>query len=228
MTEPALVARLAGYSTPTILNGLKRLGMRPDELEVMDRHTIRCMAPNLGPRVGFAVTRKVATSKHPPAPRPAPLGQEAVLADMLGQPAPRVLVVENVGEFLGPVCIWGDLGANINRALGCDTGVTNGPVRDLPEMEAVGFQTFAGGPGAGGGYVDTIEVGGPVTVAGVTVRPGDVIHGDQHGVVKVPLSLVADLPSAIEAHEAHERRIIELCRSSEFSVEALARLMRSG
>jgi regulator of RNase E activity RraA len=142
-------------------------------------------------------------------------------------PAPRILVVENIGDWRGPVCIWGELAANINMALKCEAGVTNGPVRDLPEMEALGFQTFAGGVGLGGGAVDTLEVGGPVVVGGVTIRPGDLIHGDRHGVVKVPLDLAAQLPDAMRAHEAFERKVIAECQSSDFSLEGLAEVMRS-
>jgi regulator of RNase E activity RraA len=136
-------------------------------------------------------------------------------------PPPRFLAVENVGDWRGPVCIWGEVAASINLALGCVAGITNGPVRDLPEVEAAGFQTFGGGVGVGGGFVDTLEIGRPVQLGGVIVEQGDLLHGDLHGVVKVPLELVADLPDAIRAHEAIERRVIELCRSPDFSLDAL-------
>ena len=141
---------------------------------------------------------------------------------------PRILVAENIGDWRGPVCIWGELAANMNMAMGCVAGVTNGPVRDLPEMEALGFQTFAGGVGPGGGYVDTLEIGCPVVLGGVTITPGDLIHGDRHGVVKVPLELAAQLPDAVRAHEAYERRIIELCQSPDFTLEALGQALRVG
>ena len=137
-------------------------------------------------------------------------------------PAPRILVAENVGDAAGPVCIWGEVAASINLALGCAAGITNGPVRDGPEMEAAGFQTFAAGLGVGGGFVDTLDVGLPVTIGGVRIAPGDLLHGDRHGVVKVPVELAGDLPEAIRAHEAVERRVIEVCRSADFSLDALA------
>jgi len=40
--------------------------------------------------------------------------------------------------------------AHRTALLGCVAGITNGPVRDVPEMERIDFQTFAGGAGVGG------------------------------------------------------------------------------
>ena len=225
MLDQSLLDELQTFSTPSILNGLKRLGVAPDQIETMDRLAIRCMTPALGVRVGFAATRKVATRRTGGPSKPGPGGLDGGLFSV---PAPRILVVENIGDWRGPVCIWGELAANMNMAMGCRTGITNGPVRDVPEMEALGFQTFAGGAGPGGGSVDTLEVGAAVTVGGVLIQPGDLIHADQHGVAKVPLDLAPRLPDAIRAHEAYERRIIDICRSPAFSLEALSAALKAG
>jgi regulator of RNase E activity RraA len=220
--ERSAVERLLDYSTPTILNGLKRLGCHPSELESLDRRVIGCTSPALGRRVGFAATRKVATRRDGPPSSGLPGRTGPVDEHILQVAAPRILVAENVGDWTGPVCIWGEVAASLLTALGCTAGVTNGPVRDIDEMEAVGFQTFANGPGVGGGFVDVLEVGEPVEVGGVTVASGDLLHGDRHGVVKVPLHLVEELPAAITAHEAVERRVIDVCRSADFSLDAYA------
>jgi regulator of RNase E activity RraA len=204
MIDEALVETLKAFSTPSILNGLKRLGHKPEQMETMDRLAIQCMSPHLGVRVGFAATRKVATRRSGGDSKPGPGGIDGGL---LSVPAPRILVVENIGDWRGPVCIWGEFAANINLALNCVAGITNGPVRDIPEMEALGFQTFAGGAGPGGGYVDILEVGTPVMVGGVAIHP--------------PLDLAPQLPEAIEAHETYERRVFEICQSPDFSLDAL-------
>lgn len=228
--EPALIAELAEFSTPSVLNGLKRLGQRPEQLRTMDRRAIQCMSPALGVRVGFAATRKDATNKEGEASGVArnPELTEKLHDHILGLPEPRILVVENVGDPDGPACIWGEVMANVNRALGCTAGITNGPVRDLPEMEAVGFQTFAGGLAVGGGFVRTVDVGEPVSVGGVAIAPGDLIHADMHGVLNVPLELAPELPDAIRAVEAFERHIIGVCQSTQFSVEALVAAWTDG
>jgi regulator of RNase E activity RraA len=225
MIDAALLDELKTFSTPSILNGLKRLGVPPEKLETMDRLAIRAMSPQLGVRVGFAATRKVATRR---SGGPSQAGPGGLDGGVLAVPAPRILVAENIGDWRGPVCIWGDVAANINLALGCTGGITNGPVRDIPEIEALGFATFAGGAGPGGGYVDTLEVGVTVVVGGMSISPGDLLHGDQHGVVKIPLDLAPALPDAIRTHEAHERKIIAICQSPDFSIEALGKVMRGG
>ena len=221
--DKALLDQLAAFSTPDVLNGLKRLGLPPEKMESMDRLTIACTSPALGVRVGFAATRKVATRR---SGGPAGASPGGIAGGLLSVPAPRILVVENIGDWRGPVCIWGEMGAAINLALECRGGITNGPVRDVEEMEAVGFQTFAGGVGVGGGYVDVLEIGTPVTVGGVTIHPGDLIHADRHGVVKVPLELAPGLPDAIRAHGQYESGILEVCRSPGFTLEKLTEAMK--
>ncbi len=216
------VEKLLSFSTPSILNGLKRLGVHPSDLASIDRMIAGCMSPRLGRRVGFAATRRVATRRTGGASGAAASKDLADHPDehVLAVPQPRILVAENVGDWRGPVCIWGEVAASLYMALGCTAGLTNGPVRDLDEMEAIGFQTFASGPGVGGGFVDVLETGQPVHIGGVTIRSGDLLHGDRHGIVKVPLDLVDALPDAIRAHEEIERRVIAVCRSADFSLEA--------
>jgi regulator of RNase E activity RraA len=221
------VRALTEFSTPSICNGLKRLGVDSAELQSFDRQVVHCVIPPAKPVVGYAVTRVVATRRSGPttdAVRNTELTWRSEAA-MAALPEPRVLVVENIGDWRGPVCIWGEVMAHVNTALGICAGITNGPVRDVPEMAAAGFIAFAGGVAVGGGHVDLVEVNAPVSVAGMTVAMGDLLHGDMHGVVKVPIELVPALPDAIRQHAQHERRIIELCRSSDFSREALGELM---
>ena len=219
--DRSAVDELIQFSTPSVLNGLKRLGVHPAHLQSLDRLAIRCTSPALGRRVGFAATRKVATSTEGPTKAPSSPSRRAD-EHILTVPEPRILVAENVGDWKGPVCIWGEVTANLYVAMGCTGGVTNGPVRDIDEMESVGFQTFASGAGVGGGFVDVLEVGEPVEVGGVTIAAGDLIHADRHGVIKVPTELVAALPDAIRAVEEKERKVIEVCRSAQFSLDAFA------
>ncbi|EHJ60925.1 RraA family protein [Novosphingobium pentaromativorans] len=218
-----LVEELGTYSTPTILNGLKRLGVPTSELEVMDRNAVGAMSPLLGPRCGFAVTRKMMTRK---SGAPGKMLDVPPDQGLLAIPGPRFLVVENVGEWQGPVCIWGEITSFIHTACDCFAGVTNGPVRDVPEMEALGFASFANGAGAGGGMVDLLEINSPVTVGGMEVSPGDLIHGDRHGITKIPQHLAPDLPAAIARHAEWEQGIFDICRTRPLDLGALAAAMK--
>jgi hypothetical protein len=223
--DPAVLDQLRRVSTPSVLNGLKRLGVDPADLQTMDRHAVRSTSPELGVRVGFAATRTVSTRRAGPAADPARtrLLGEAGDRQLRALPGPGILVAQNVGDWRGPVCIWGDVSAHINLAYGVTAGITNGPVRDIPEMAAAGFATWADGPGTGGGSVDLLAVGEPVVVGGVRVCDGDLLHADLHGVARIPLELANELPAAIRAHEEVERRVIAVTTSPGFSAEAVAR-----
>ncbi len=227
--DAGVLAELAACSTPSVLNGLKRLGVDPADLQTVVRHAVRCTSPELGVRVGFAATRTVSTRRAgPPSdPERTRLLTEAADRQLRALPGPGFLVAQNVGDWRGPVCIWGDVSAHINLAYGVTAGVTNGPVRDVPEMAAAGFATWADGPGTGGGSVDLVAVGEPVVIGGVRFRDGDLVHADLHGVARVPLELAADLPAAIRAHEAVEQRVIAATRAPDFTAESVARAWRS-
>jgi regulator of RNase E activity RraA len=220
-----LIAELESFSTPSILNGLKRLGLPVEQLETMDRMAVGSQVPGLGARCGLAVTRLIATRRSGPAGGSLSAGPDQGL---LAVPGPRFLVVQNVGDWRGPVSCWGELTAHINVALDCRAGVTNGPVRDVPEMEAIGFATWSSGIGPGGGHVDLLAINQPVAVAGVVVNPGDLMHGDAHGVVKIPKAMAADLPDAIRAAEAREAKLFAVCKDPDFTLDKLVAAMKAG
>jgi regulator of RNase E activity RraA len=63
---------------------------------------------------------------------------------------------------------------------------------------------------------------------GLTIRPGDLLHGDRHGVQMIPLSIAASIPETVARMLATKRELIEFCSSPQFTMEALAeRLERS-
>jgi len=74
--------------------------------------------------------------------------------------------------------------------------------------------------------VHLTSVGQPVSIGGLTVSPGDLLHGDKHGVMQIPHEIAAEIPEAVRRIEAFERPIIDLCRSTEFSVERLDALFQ--
>ena len=136
-------------------------------------------------------------------------------------PAPRIVVVEDLDDPGGVGSFWGEVNANVFRALGCVGVVTNGGVRDLQEMEALGFQAFSSTICVSHAYVRVVEVAQAVIVGGLEVRPGDLLHGDRHGIVNVPVSIVSDLPAAVRAIELDERETIGFCQSPGFSFDGL-------
>jgi regulator of RNase E activity RraA len=116
---------------------------------------------------------------------------------------------------------WGDVQSNIHRALGCIGTVTNGSVRDLDEVRALGFHFFAGSVSVSHAYVHLVEIGVPVQVGGLTVRPGDIIHGDQHGVVSIPRQIAERITEGVEKVDQVERQLINYCQRPGFTRQGL-------
>jgi regulator of RNase E activity RraA len=113
---------------------------------------------------------------------------------------------------------------------GCIGAVTNGAVRELTEIGETGFQVFAGGFAISHAYLRVVGIGGPVEIGGLMIHPGNLIHGDRHGIVIIPHDLAAKLPTAAariseEAEEVIRRRknATSHSKSSESRCESCAR-----
>jgi regulator of RNase E activity RraA len=178
------------------------------------------MFPDLGVMVGYAATATIRA-------RARAESQEAALwAHVRSLPSPRVVVVEDLDEPPGLGAMWGEVQSSIFKALGCVGAVTDGCVRDLKEAHDLGFHFFARGPGVSHAYVHVVSAGEPVTVGGLEVNPGDLIHADQHGVLLIPKEIAADLPAAAGRVIEREQTLLRWVRSSEFEPDRLAEVRR--
>ena len=214
----AEIEALRKISTPTMSNAIETFNVRPRNEGFMDS-SVRCILPELGVMVGYAYTLTIRAGQ--PEPSPSPL---EVWAGLLEIPEPRVVVVQDL-DAPNPIgSYWGEVNGNTYKALGCVGTVTNGGVRDLDEVRELGFHFFASCVLVSHAYVHVVEFGKPVQVGGVTVRPGDLIHADKHGVLLVPPEIARDLPKAAATFEAKEREIISFCQSPEFSPQKLLEL----
>ena len=215
--SPAILEELRRLSSPTVANAIETFNFRPRSEGFM-RSGIRCLFPDQPPLVGYAATARIMALRPPdPAHRIHP---ERWWDYLLTLPAPRVVVMQDldrpcIGAF------WGEVQANIHRALGCAGVITDGGVRDLVEVAALGFAFFAAEVQVSHAYVHLVDFGGPVTVGGLLVRPGDLLHGDRHGVVQVPLDLAARVPEGATAVERQEREIIAACQAPDFTADRL-------
>ena len=93
-------------------------------------------------------------------------------------------------------------------------------MRDLPEI-AAGFQILAGRVIPSHAYVHVVDFARPVTVAGMRVRDGDLIHADQHGAVVIPHDVAAKVRAAADDVVKRERVIIEAARAPDFDIDKL-------
>ena len=186
---------------------------------------IRAVFDDLPPAIGHAVTARIHGSTPPPVGHTYH-DRTDWWNYILTVPPPRVVVVEDTDERPGIGSFVGEVHANILKALGCAAYVTNGAVRDLPRVRALGFQFFAPCVAVSHAYVHMIEFGRPVSVGGLTVASGDVVFGDCHGLLNLPEQIVDRIPAAVERMAASERDVIALCQSPGFSVERLRMLVR--
>jgi regulator of RNase E activity RraA len=172
------------------------------------------------PMVGYAVTARIRCS-IPSLTGHTYFERTDWWDHILNTPAPRVFVMQDVDERPGFGAFLGEVHTNILKALGCAGAVTNGAVRDLPAVEAIGIPLFAGGVAVSHAYAHFIDFGGEVEVGGLKVNPGDLLHGDRHGLISVPFQIAQDIP-AVAAHMREiDQKIIAVCRSPEFSLEKL-------
>ena len=143
-------------------------------------------------------------------------------------PAPRFVVVEDVDDRPGLGGFVGEVHAQILRALGCAGYATNGSVRDLAAVhDDVGLPLFASGVVASHAFAHLIEFGTPVVVGGLRVASGDLLFGDASGLQSVPPQLVDLLPRVAAELARRDAEVARLCRSPEFSIDALRELVRS-
>ena len=142
-------------------------------------------------------------------------------------PEPRVMVLQDTDPKPGIGAFVGEIHATIGLALKCVGCVTNGAVRDLPAAAAMGFHLFAGNVSVSHSYAHIIEFGEPVEIDGLKISPGDLIHGDRHGVLTIPLSIAAKIPEEASKVLEDERELIKFCRSRQFTLEGLSERIRA-
>jgi 4-hydroxy-4-methyl-2-oxoglutarate aldolase len=190
-------------------------------------HTIRCRFPNLQPMIGYAATVKIRGS--------APPTTDGVYPDrtdwwdhIASQPAPRIVVIQDVATRPGLGALVGEVHMNILQALNCMGVVTNGSVRSLPAAERAGFHLFSGSVSVSHAYVHIIEIGKPVEIGGLKIQSGDLLHGDLHGVQSIPLGIAAQIPPIAARISARKRELVALCQSPEFSLNNLRAAIAKG
>lgn len=214
-----LLAELQRLDTCTVSNAIETFNVRLRNEGFADS-SIRRLTPSAVPLVGHAVTVRIRCS-NPRKDGHTYVDRTDWWTWLQSIPAPRVVVIQDVDERRGLGSFIGEVHASILLALGCVGVITNGSAGDVPAVGETAFQVFAGSVAVSHAYSHIVEFGEPVTVGGLEVKPGDLLHADVNGVLSIPRQIAADIPAAAARIIEHERRVIELCRSPQFSVESL-------
>ena len=170
---------------------------------------VRCIFPELKPRVGYAVTVRYGVADD----RFGRLNFGDVLRAIDASPKPVIVVMEqNMPDHIKQKN--GLSGGNMTTAMkrmGAVGVVSDGPSRDMHEIREMDFQYLLTGVCAGHGDFEIDAVNVPVSVCGMDVAPGEIVHMDENGACKFPadkadavLSMVKDL---IDEEKVHMERM---------------------
>lgn len=215
----AVLENLRAIDSCTVANAIETFDVRLRNTGFADSR-IRCIFPEFPPMVGYAATARIRTSE-PPMEGHSYHERTDWWEHVLSIPQPRVIVVQDIDDHPGRGSFVGEVHANIFLALGCVGLVTNGAVRDLPPVRATKFHLFAGCISVSHAYAHIFDFGGVVEVGGLRIQPGDLIHGDRHGVQTVPQEIADKIPAAAKQILEKEQALIALCHSPNFTIDKL-------
>ncbi len=229
LPDDGLLDELRALDTPTVCNALEVVS--PERRGF--GYTVApffCPRPELGSMVGYARTATMRAMQ--PSDRSPEAATEVRLAyyDHIGEgPGPTITVIEDLDPVPGYGAWWGEVNTNIHKGLGSVGVITNGSIRDLDDS-AQGFHLLAGMTGPSHAWVRIEDFAVTVTVHGMTVDPGDLIHADRHGAVVIPVEVADRVPAAAAEIAAKERVLIEASGRAGFSAATLREILggRSG
>jgi 4-hydroxy-4-methyl-2-oxoglutarate aldolase len=217
LVSAATLARLAQFDTPTVCNVIELFNVRPHHRGYMDFRVHACF-PNLPPMVGYAMTATFRAGV--PAESDAYSSLEDQIALFAELPAPSIIVFEDL-DTPSAAATFGEIMCTTYKAFGAVGLVTSGAGRDLEQVQALQFPVFTNGSICSHGHCHIPRVQIPVTVAGLTVSPGDLLHGDRNGITRIPLEIASEIPDACEVFMQAEAVILEYLRGNDLTPTGL-------
>jgi 4-hydroxy-4-methyl-2-oxoglutarate aldolase len=206
------LANLRLIDSPTIANAIETFNIRP-RAEGFVGQDIRCVYPDLPPMVGYAVTCTVDSTTE----GRQGIGFNQLYARLAGAPKPTVVVMEDVGPHPERSCHAGEIMTSVMKRLGAVGILTNGGLRDVHQVRALAdFQLFSSGLVVSHGNPICLSVGEPVTISGLRIESGDLLHGDVNGVVLIPSSCAGEVVAAARQVLAREEELLRYIAGPDF------------
>ncbi|MEP1207767.1 MAG: RraA family protein [Rhizobiaceae bacterium] len=211
---------LCSVDTPTVCNAIE-VAQGKRGFDRFTRGTMQHSKPGDPPIVGFARTARISGLAPPSEPAEVIRARRMdYFRSMAAGSGPTAAVVEDV-DF--PNCIagwWGEVHVAVHKGLGLAGAVTNGVMRDLDVIDD-GFPVLAGSIGPSHGFVHVVDIGAPVSIFGLQVEQGELVHADRHGALVIPGEVISLLKTAIETVIASESIILDPARQPGFTIDKL-------
>lgn len=210
MSDQLLLDELKDFDTPSITNVVATYPSHPLCLGLYNPwsehwytdQSLRCMYPELGRLAGYAVTCVYGL----PDPAFSRLSFLDIIDAVEAANGPTILVLQQrfPPEIAGKVGLAGGNMVSALKAVGCVGLISNGPSRDLDEVRPLRFQYLLSGVTAGHGAMAVQAINVPVSVGGMDVSPGEIIHMDENGAVKFPATQLATVVQNARALQQEE------------------------
>ena len=214
---PEQLDKLREIDSPTISNAIETFDVR-GRFDGYLGPEIRCIFGDMEPMVGYAVT---VTIKNVGPGDPIDSERKFDFFEALeAAPKPAVCVFKDISPNPRRASQWGEVLATTTKALGAIGVVTDGTVRDINEVRAIGgFHYFPQGVCVSHGELQMVDVNVPVEISGCTIQPGDLVHGDLNGVVLIPNDVADRVAEAAAGIYAQEGKMMEALRQPGLTAE---------
>ena len=210
------LAFLRGVDSPTMANAIEPFKVR-DRTEGFIGGKVRSLFPEMPPMVGAALTVTMTNTPGPIAGRENWWRMYEALSQI---PAPSVLTVQDVSGAPSRCALAGEVMVTLAVRLGAVGMVTDGGLRDVHEVRALGFAYFARYVVVSHGNFDIVDIGTPIVLDGQEVKTGDILHGDANGIVIVPREVLDGLPDAVQEVRSRERATMDFINSPDYTIAA--------
>ena len=206
------ISALCRIDSPTISNAIERFKVRP-RVNGYVGYDIRCIFPELPPTVGYAVTCTVDSTTE----GRQGIGFQRLYELLTNAPKPAIVVMQDVGPDRLHSCHAGEIMSTTMKRLGAVGILTDGGLRDVREVRVLGgFQYFCAGLVVSHGNPICVSVGDDVTISGMRVSMGDLLHGDVNGIVHIPDECAGQVAEAAYRVWAEEGETLRRIASPEF------------
>ncbi len=206
------LTELAKYDTPTVCNAIELFDVRPRNTGYMDSRITACF-PEMPPMVGYASTATFRSDNSPEGVD-AYAGMDSQLADFEDLPGPPVVVFQDLDDPTASAT-FGEVMCTVYKTFGAAGIITSGAGRDLDQVRDLGFPAFTNGTICAHGYCTIMDVHVSLHVGGITINPGDLLHGDCNGVTTIPKEIASEVADVCKGFFEAEDIVLSYLKSGD-------------